>query len=786
MKFFKAKDERDKLSESVSFIALTISLVCAITVWAVLISTYTKDASYTFRPMALLPLISGILNTILLIFLTRRIQRSETGAWFLLHISTLIFWSFCEFMQRISLDLDAAVFWRSVAVFGWASMPMFYFFFAMTYVEKVFYMRKVLLQLGMLSLVVGLIFAQLKTELVSSNNYRIEPWGWESQNNWFIDVFTLWFFTLFLMSAIMLIQDHRRTLNKNKRNQIKLILFCLAIPLIGGTITDVIMPKTFGITVWPMAATLTASAGIILGVAVYKYGLFNLNPASISAEIIETMPQPVIGTDGKFEIQFMNEEATKVFGQYAPFKNKSLRELFGNENFNNVTKIMFAKKNQETVVVDKIPLGLKQGVVIAKANIRALKQGNVKGYIISLSDITQQILTMNVIEKEVKIRTDLYNQERARLMASVNGLQQGFLIVDDKRRITIMNKRSQDMFPDIKVSNVQSGHVVDSSEVDKLNKYFDGFDLSAKFEEAIKSNKYVVSNDIAFGSSILDIGVTSIIVGDNAIGAVILLDDVTESTMMERSKDEFFSIASHELRTPLTAIRGNASMMLEYYKDDIKSDDLKEMIVDIHGSSQRLIEIVNDFLDTSRLEQDRMEFNLQKLNLQEIIQPVVKDTAMVAKERSDEIKIDPGINKLPKIYADSDKLKQVLYNLIGNSIKFTENGKIIISAIIEGDRIRVSIVDQGRGIEAESRKLLFRKFQQASSSILTRDATKGTGLGLYISKMLIEKMNGTIRLESSEIGKGSVFSFTIPIAKPNSDDSKSLEKSLPVEQKISV
>ncbi|MBI5357409.1 HAMP domain-containing histidine kinase, partial [Candidatus Saccharibacteria bacterium] len=275
-------------------------------------------------------------------------------------------------------------------------------------------------------------------------------------------------------------------------------------------------------------------------------------------------------------------------------------------------------------------------------------------------------------------------------------------------------------------------------------------------------------------------------VGQDAIGAVVLLDDVTESTMMERSKDEFFSIASHELRTPLTAIRGNTSMMLEYYKDDIKNEDLKEMITDIHGSSQRLIEIVNDFLDTSRLEQGRMEFNLQKVSLAELIGAVVKDTSTVTKERLNEVRIDASINKLPQVYADPDKLKQVLYNLIGNSIKFTEKGKITISSVLEGDKVRISIIDQGRGIGADSRKLLFRKFQQASNSILTRDATKGTGLGLYISKMILENMGGTIRLDSSEVGKGSVFSFTVPIAQASTDDSRFLKKSLPEAEKIGV
>lgn len=765
MRFSNKDAEKDKLAKYTSLAAALVSICGALIIWWLLVSKFTSGAEYTFRPMALLPLFAGVLNSILVILLAKRIQHSETGAWFLLHMSALIFWSFCEFMQRISVDVEVSTFWRSIAVFGWVSMPMFYLFFAMTYVEKVYYMRRILLQVAMLSFIIGIIFTHLKTDLISSTNYELEAWGYDSPNNWVINLFTIWFFTLFVVSAILLVQDHKRTLNKSKRFQIKIFLFSLSIPLIGGTLTDLILPAALNIDVWPMAASLTGVAGIILSIAVYKYGLFNLNPATISADIIETMPQPVIGTDSKFEIQFMNEEATRIFSSYAPFKDKNIKDLIGSENFNNITEAIFSNQKKHTVTIDRIPLGLDKGVVITKANIKALRQGSMRGYIFSLSDITQQILTMNVIEKEVKIRTQLYNEERARLMASVNGLRQGFLILDGSQKISIMNKKAQEMFSDIKVSNVQSGHVVDGSDVMYLDKNFESFDLQETINKAIESNKYVLKNDIPFGDRILDIEVTPVVVGQDAIGVVVLMDDVTDSTLLERSKDEFFSIASHELRTPLTAIRGNSSMMLDYYKSKIKDNDMLEMINDIHGSSQRLIEIVNDFLDTSRLEQGRMEFNLQNISLNEIIRAVVEDTFIVAKEKKIDIKIDPDIEKLPDVYADPDKLKQVFYNLIGNSIKFTNNGKIRISAVREGKNIRVTVLDQGKGINPESRKLLFRKFQQASSSILTRDATKGTGLGLYISKMLLENMNGTIKLESSEIGKGSVFSFTVPVSK---------------------
>jgi signal transduction histidine kinase len=113
-------------------------------------------------------------------------------------------------------------------------------------------------------------------------------------------------------------------------------------------------------------------------------------------------------------------------------------------------------------------------------------------------------------------------------------------------------------------------------------------------------------------------------------------------------------------------------------------------------------------------------------------------------------------------YADSERVMQIVVNLIGNSFKFTEKGSIKITFKVTKDSVTTYVSDTGRGISTENQKLLFRKFQQASDNLFTRDTTKGTGLGLYISKLMIEGMKGSIWLEKSEVNKGSVFAFSLP------------------------
>ncbi|MBU0846121.1 hypothetical protein KKH23_02935, partial [Patescibacteria group bacterium] len=238
-------------------------------------------------------------------------------------------------------------------------------------------------------------------------------------------------------------------------------------------------------------------------------------------------------------------------------------------------------------------------------------------------------------------------------------------------------------------------------------------------------------------------------------------------TELGKLKDEFFSIAAHELRTPLTAIQGNTSLIQEYFGDDIrKNKDLEEMVEDVNESSKRLIKIVNDYLDASRLEQGRIVFKNKNIDIKEIITDVVAETKELATEKNLYIKLGEEINaKLLQVFADKDRVKQVIYNLVGNAIKYTKQGGLTIHAQEENGSLLLRFEDTGIGIDPEGQQLLFQKFQQVGENHLDRKTNRGAGIGLYISKLLVESMGGKIYLEKSEVNKGSIFTFTLPLAK---------------------
>ena len=127
--------------------------------------------------------------------------------------------------------------------------------------------------------------------------------------------------------------------------------------------------------------------------------------------------------------------------------------------------------------------------------------------------------------------------------------------------------------------------------------------------------------------------------------------------------------------------------------------------------------------------------------------------------------MDNTLGTMPKVHADEDRVKEIIYNLIGNALKFTEKGEVRVVMKKNRHMLEVRVVDTGKGIPLQSQSLLFRKFQQAQNNILTRDNTRGTGLGLYISKLLAQGMKGEIILEQSVVDKGSTFLLTLPLAK---------------------
>lgn len=226
-----------------------------------------------------------------------------------------------------------------------------------------------------------------------------------------------------------------------------------------------------------------------------------------------------------------------------------------------------------------------------------------------------------------------------------------------------------------------------------------------------------------------------------------------------RQKDEFISMAAHELRAPMTAIKGYISMLLAGDAGEIP-DKARGYLYDASANSDRIIRLVNNMLNVSRIEEGRVTYQMKKVSLIRIAKQVYEQSKFEAERKGLDYTIneEEGVNDF--VFVDPDRLYEVIDNLISNAIKYTNSGfvKINISQPTQ-KKVRLEVSDSGPGISKEEQKRLFRKFYRVKSTV---GKTIGTGLGLYISKLLVERFDGEIGLDS-KVDQGTTFWFDLPV-----------------------
>jgi signal transduction histidine kinase len=235
---------------------------------------------------------------------------------------------------------------------------------------------------------------------------------------------------------------------------------------------------------------------------------------------------------------------------------------------------------------------------------------------------------------------------------------------------------------------------------------------------------------------------------------------------LDRTKSEFVSIASHQLRTPLTAMKGYISMILEgsYGKLDTKQ---KQPVESIYESNERLIRLVNDLLNVSRIESGKIEMKWEQGSVEEIIKSVVEELRIKTKEKNVELVFEEPESSLPLIRIDKEKIRNVVLNVIDNAIRYTPQGNIVVNAKYQmpsakTPNLLISVKDTGEGMTQEEMGKLFQTFSRGGAGM--KFSTEGAGLGLYIAKKFVEMHKGKIWVESQGKGQGSTFFVELPLA----------------------
>jgi PAS domain S-box-containing protein len=243
---------------------------------------------------------------------------------------------------------------------------------------------------------------------------------------------------------------------------------------------------------------------------------------------------------------------------------------------------------------------------------------------------------------------------------------------------------------------------------------------------------------------------------NHLLGAVTLLEDITHLREIDRLKSEFIATASHELRTPLTSVQMGVHLLLEGAAGEL-NDKQTEVLGACREDCERLDKLMRDLLDLSKIEAGESQPDLQPIKARELIMDEAETLRPQVEAKGVSFAVDIPVD-LPRIMADRSEIERVVANLVVNAIRYTRQGEIRINAELRGPYVAVSVSDTGDGIPSEYLPHIFDKFVQVPGA-----ATGGAGLGLAISRLIVEAHGGQISVQS-EVGHGSTFTFTLPVA----------------------
>lgn len=366
-----------------------------------------------------------------------------------------------------------------------------------------------------------------------------------------------------------------------------------------------------------------------------------------------------------------------------------------------------------------------------------------------MADKIQKIFQSIEKEKEVAI------SEKSKLDEVISSLMDGIIALDFNKNIILSNKAVEEI-------TGYSSSELQGKPIDKLIHLFsDSDEIFAKTycQLSFKKSVKLVGKDGKQTKISLTTGMMGGGIQTN-LSCILVLRDLSKEEELERMKLDFISMASHELKTPLTSITGYLSVFLEENKGKIPKEEM-DLIERSLIASQQLFTLVQNLLNVNKIEREQISVSIEPLDYQPILSKAVEDLRNQASQKNIilSLNIPPS---LPKVMADPIRIGEVITNLVANAINYTNpGGKVDVSIEISPIQLTTIVSDTGVGIPKEAMSQLFTKFFRVSNQ--AQKAGKGTGLGLYISKSIIEKLNGKIWVESED-GKGSKFFFTLPIA----------------------
>lgn len=718
------------------------------------------------------PLISAIFMGGLGLFVFLK-QKSRLGIIFSLFCLSVTIWLFGTFMMFISKTDEKAIFWDRIVYGGVIFIPILMYHLSLIFVKFEQKQTKIL----RLGYIISLIFFVLSRTNYFVNGLYKYSWGVHTQARMFHHIFLIFFFIYALLFFFNLSWYYKKTRGVEQA-QVKYILFAFFVLNIGA----IAYLPAYGIDFYPGIGFLAEIIGVvIIAYAIIKYRLMDIRIVMGRGTVYLFSFVAVIGL--AFLLMFLNSRLIQLPTNIAvcllliiaiPFFHLIFRffEKFASRYFyytfysyqkvltdlgKNLTRILDLDKLSSlianvlinTMKLDKTIVYLKN---LETSNYQIKKNIGFKekngffsvkdNFLIQYLEKTQSPLVYEEIllflrdsqrieerEKLEKIKNNMKRIEAALCLP---------LLIEDKviGMIVLGNKISGDpySYQDIELLTNLSSQA--SIALENARLYSRIKDLSQNLQQKVEEQTQKLKKSYE------------------------------ELKALDNAKSEFISITSHQLRTPLSVIKGYISMLLEDSYGQVP-DEAKQTLKNMFYSNERLIKIVDDLLNISKIEMGKMELEKELTKIEDLIQSCCEEMKIEAAKKNLKFIFEKPKTPLPEIEIDSFKIRQVILNLIDNAIRYTQKGSVVLRAKYQNPndkangKIIIEIKDTGAGLNQEEETKIFESFTRGAAGFA--HFVEGTGLGLYVAKKYLELHQGKIWAESSGKNKGSVFFIELPI-----------------------
>jgi len=483
---------------------------------------------------------------------------------------------------------------------------------------------------------------------------------------------------------------------------------------------------------------------------------------SHTKDLFNFLPLPVFLVSSTEKILEANPEFCKITNYtHEEVAGKNANIFFDEKRLKNILEEVLEKsfvQGKKTNIVtkekEKIPISVSAKLIRDKENTAS-------GYLMILFDLSNiqkteeeikntRLALLNMLEDTEKEKGRA-EEEKNKTLAIIKNFTDGLLVFDKENRLSLISPQARD-FLGIEEKEVLGKHTSELVNVPILKALVNlfGEEIRKVFREEISLKE---------GNLVLEITTAPFLQGKDKLGSLIIIHNITREKLIERMKTEFVSLSAHQLRTPLAAIKWTLKLFLEGDLGQITKEQ-REFLEKTYKSNERMISLINDLLNVTRIEEGKYIYQSLFYDMSEIVQSVIDLFKEEIKIKNIKIELKtPG--ELPKILMDQEKIKLVIENFLDNAIKYTfPRGKVTVYIIRGTNEIEVRVQDTGVGIPKDQQSRVFTRFFRGSN-VLRMD-TEGSGLGLFLAKNIIEAHGGKIGFDS-ESGKGSTFYFTLPL-----------------------